>query len=146
MELRAPVHEVWDLVGDLSRFPEYSSGLARVETIEDDEGRCVEYTCHFEPVEEGAEATFSRDAMRWYEPGRGYLSVELGGTWDGSGSTVARLTLDPIEPGTLLTYDIHWDADDVETTKAHFDEALADIAANLVARFGGTVAERYVEP
>jgi hypothetical protein len=31
LELDAPVSEVWELLGDLSRFPEYSVGLERVE-------------------------------------------------------------------------------------------------------------------
>jgi hypothetical protein len=29
--------------------------------------------------------------------------------------------------------------------KAHFDEALADIGENLARRFGGRIAERYIE-
>ena len=29
--------------------------------------------------------------------------------------------------------------------KTHFDEALADIAENLIRRFGGKIVERYVE-
>jgi carbon monoxide dehydrogenase subunit G len=144
LELDAPVSEVWELVGDLSRFPEYSSGLERVEAVEDDDGRCLEYTCYFKPLEEGAEGETSRDVMKWYEPGRGYLSVEVEATWGGN-NTVALATLDAIGAGARLTYDIHSDADDLETMKAHFDEALGDIAENLIARFGGTIAERYVE-
>ncbi|MGH9198363.1 MAG: SRPBCC family protein, partial [Acidimicrobiia bacterium] len=31
VELKAPVTEVWSLIGNLARFPEYSSGLERVE-------------------------------------------------------------------------------------------------------------------
>lgn len=144
LELNAPVSEVWELIGDLSRFPEYSSGLERVETVEDGDGRCLEYTCYFQPLEEGADGAMSRDVMKWYEPGRGYLSVEVDGTWGGSG-TVALTTLEPSGTGTRLTVDIHCHAEDLEATKAHFDEALGDIAQNLVARFGGRAAERYVE-
>lgn len=144
LDLEAPVPEVWELVGDLSRFPEYSSGLERVEAVVDGEGRCLEYTCYFKPFEEGAEGAVSRDVMKWYEPGRGYLSVEAGGTWGGHG-TVALTTLDPIGSGTRLTVEIHADSDDLEAMKAHFDEALVDIAENLIARFGGRIAERYVE-
>jgi hypothetical protein len=47
MELDAPVSEVWKLMGDLSRFPEYSAGLERVEAKTDENGRCIEYTCYF---------------------------------------------------------------------------------------------------
>jgi hypothetical protein len=140
LELEAPVTEVWELLGDLARFPEYSLGLERVEAVVDDEGRCVEYTCYFKPFEEGAEGAVSRDVMKWYEPNRGYLSVEVDG-----GSTVAFTTLDPIPGGTRLAYDMHFDADDLAATKAVIDEALVDIAENLIARFGGKLTERYVE-
>lgn len=144
LELDAPVPEVWKLLGDLSRFPEYSAGLERVEAKEDEDGRCVEYTCYFKPLEEGAAGAVSRDVMKWYEPNRGYLSVEVGGTWGGD-NTVALMTLDPIGVGTCVTYDIHCEADDLEAAMTHFDEALGDIAENLIARFGGRIAERYVE-
>ena len=79
LELDAPVSRVWELMGDLSRFPEYSVGLERVEAETDDTGRCLEYTCYFKPVEEGSEGAVSRDLMKWYEPNRGYLSVEAEG-------------------------------------------------------------------
>jgi Polyketide cyclase / dehydrase and lipid transport len=141
LELDAPVSEVWELLGDLARFPEYSAGLERVDAQVDDDGRCVEYTCYFKPVEEGAEGAVSRDVMEWYEPNRGYVSVEVDG-----GNTVARLTLDPIPAGTRATIDMHFDAEDLPAMRAHMDEEVfADIAANLIARFGGKVAERYVE-
>jgi hypothetical protein len=144
VELEAPVSEVWELLGDLSRFPEYSEGLERVEAVQDDAGRCLEYTCYFKPLEEGAEGAVSRDVMKWYEPNRGYLSVEAEGSW-GGGDTVALTTLDPIPGGTLLTCDMHFDAEDLDAAKAHLDEALGDIAENLIRRFGGTLSERYVE-
>jgi Polyketide cyclase / dehydrase and lipid transport len=145
LELAAPVSEVWALMGDLSRFPEYSAGLERVDAKHDDDGRCVEYTCYFKPVEEGAEGAVSRDVMKWYEPNRGYLSVEIDASW-GGGNTVARTTLDPIPAGTRVTCDMHFDAEDLDAMKTHMDEEVfGDIADNLIARYGGKVAERYVE-
>ena len=144
VELEAPVSEVWELLGDLSRFPEYSEGLERVEAVVDDDGRCVEYTCYFKPFEEGAEGAVSRDVMKWYEPNRGYLSVEVGGSWGGA-NTVALTTLDPIPQGTRVNLDMHYDAEDVDTMKMQLDEVYADMAQNLIARFGGRVIERYVE-
>jgi hypothetical protein len=141
LELDAPVSEVWELMGDLPRFPEYSAGLERVDAQHDDDGRCVEYTCWFKPVEEGAEGAVSRDVMKWYEPNRGYLSVEVDG-----GNTVALMTLDPIPAGTRVTCDMHFDAGDLDAMKTHMDEEVfADMADNLIARFGGKVTERYVE-
>ena len=144
VELDAPVSEVWELVGDLSRFPEYSVGLERVEAVQDDEGRCVEYTCYFKPLEDGMEGAVSRDVMKWYEPNRGYLSVEAEASW-GGGGTVAFTTLDPIPRGARLTCDMHFDAEDLDAAKTQLDEAFGDIAENLIRRFGGTLTERYVE-
>lgn len=145
VELDAPVSEVWELMGDLSRFPEYSVGLERVDAVLDESGRCVEYTCYFKPFEEGAEGSVSRDVMKWYESNRGYLSVEVGGSW-GGGGTVALMTLDPIPAGTHLTYDMHYDAEDLASAKAHIDEAQMAMAEAVVARFGGRLVERYVQP
>jgi Polyketide cyclase / dehydrase and lipid transport len=144
LELDARVSEVWELIGDLSRFPEYSVGLERVDVQLDEGGRCIGYTCYFKPLEEGAEGALSRDVMKWYEPNRGYLSVEAEGSW-GGGGTVALMTLDPVPRGTRVNYDVHFDAQDLDAAKAHFDEALVDIAENLIRRFGGRLTEHYVE-
>ena len=144
VDLDAPVSEVWGLMGDLSRFPEYSVGLERVDAVLDEDGRCVEYTCYFKPFEEGSEGAVSRDVMKWYEPNRGYLSVEVDGSW--GGNAVALMTLDPIPTGTRLTYDMHFDAEDLAWAKTHIDEAEMAMAEAVVARFGGTLVERYVEP
>jgi hypothetical protein len=140
LELDATVSEVWQLMGDLTRFPEYSVGLERVEVKLDDDGRCAEYTCYFKPLEEGSEGAVSRDVMKWYEPNRGYLSVEVDG-----GNTVALMTLDSIPGGTHVSYDMHFDAEDLDGTKAAIDAALLDIAENLIGRFGGRVTLHYVE-
>jgi Polyketide cyclase / dehydrase and lipid transport len=145
LELEAPVSEVWELLGDLSRFPEYSAGLERVEAKLDDEGRCVEYTCYFKPLEEGHEGAVSRDVMKWYEPNRGYLSVELGGD-AGTDRAVAFTTLAPTPGGTLVDYEMYYDAKDLGTMKAQLDAVFVDMAERLIARFGGRVADRYVEP
>jgi carbon monoxide dehydrogenase subunit G len=144
LELDAPAPDVWELIGDLARFPEYSMGLERVEVVQDADGGCTEYTCHFKPLEEGAEGAVSRDVMKWYEPNRGYLSVEVEGD-AGTDGAVASVTLDPMPGGTRVTYDMHYDAEDVDTMKTQLDEVYADMAQNLIARFGGRVIERYVE-
>jgi Polyketide cyclase / dehydrase and lipid transport len=145
IELEAPVSEVWELTGDLSRFPEYSVGLERVEVKHDEAGRCVEYTCYFKPVEGSAESAVSRDVMKWYERERGYLSVEVDGD-TGTEGTVAFTTLDPIPGGTRLDYHMYYDSKDLGTMKTHLDEVFGDMADRLIARFGGRVIDRYVEP
>jgi Polyketide cyclase / dehydrase and lipid transport len=144
IELDAPVAEVWELMGDLSRFPEYSVGLERVDAVVDEGGRCVEYTCYFKPFEEGAEGAVSRDVMKWYEPNRGYLSVEVDGN-TGTESTVAFMTVDPVPGGSRVTYDMHYDSEDLDTMKAQIDKVNSDMAERLIARFGGRIADRFVE-
>ena len=146
LELNAPVPRVWELLGDLSRFPEYSSGLERVEVVQNEDGRCVEYTCHFKPVEIDGESlsAVSRDVMRWYEPERGYLSVEVEGD-AGTEGAVAFTTLEPTSAGTRIDYEMYYDSQDLETMKAHLDEVFVDMADRLIARFGGRVLDRYVE-
>ena len=144
VELHAPVADVWELMGDLSRFPEYSDGLERVDVEHDEKGRCTAFTCFFKPVDKDAEGAVSRDVMKWYEPNRGYLSVEVEGN-AGTENAVAFMTLDPFPGGTRLTYDMHFDAEDVATARAQPHEVNADMARRLIARFGGKVIERYVE-
>src|SRR5690349_11228857 len=49
--LNAPAAEVWPLVGDMSRMPEYSAGLERVEMKRGAKGAPAEYYCYFKPME-----------------------------------------------------------------------------------------------
>ena len=144
LELDAPVSRIWELLGDLSRFPEYSVGLDRVEVETDVAGRCLEYTCYFKPVEEGSDGAVSRDLMKWYEPNRGYLSVETDGN-AGTAGAVAFMTLDPTPAGTRVDYQMYFDSEDLDTTKAQLDEVFFDMADRLIARFGGRVLDRHVE-
>jgi hypothetical protein len=144
LELDAPVSQVWELIGDLSRFPEYSVGLERVEVELDDGGRCLEYTCYFKPVDEGSRYAVSRDVMKWYEPNRGYLSVEVEGD-AGTEGAVAFTTLDPTPSGTRIDYEMYYDSQDLEAMKAALDDVFVDMADRLIARFGGRLVDRYVE-
>jgi hypothetical protein len=146
LELDASVSAVWALTGDLSRFPEYSEGLERVEVVLDDDGRCLEYTCYFKPVEVDGESfsAVSRDLMKWYEPQIGYLSVEVEGD-AGTVGAVAFMVLDPSSGSTRLTYEMYYDAQDLDTMRGQLDMAFADMADRLIARFGGRMLERYVE-
>lgn len=145
VELGAPVSEVWALLGDLTRFPEYSSGLERVDAINDSEGALTQYVCHFRPVEEGAPGITHLELVRWYEPERGYASSGEEGNVFGLRNDLNLVTLEPSKDGTLLTWDEYYDSEDLDMSRASYDEALADIAANLIRRFGGRLVERYVD-
>lgn len=143
--LNAPVSEVWALVGDPGRMPEYSAGLARVETKMDASGRCESYVCHFKPMEEGAEGIVSRDRTRWWATDRGWASSGTEADAFGLENDLSIMVIEPANSGVALTWEAYFDSGDVDTMKAHFDEALADIGENLVRRFGGRIIERYVQ-
>jgi uncharacterized protein (TIGR02246 family) len=144
VELDAPVATVWTLLGDLARFPEYSAGLERVDTTLDSAGRCTEYVCHFKPMAPGEPGIVDRNVVRWYEPAAGYASSGKDSAF-GLIDDVNLVTLEPAQAGTLLTWDEYFHAQDVGAMRASFDDALADIADRLIARFGGRVRERFVD-
>lgn len=144
-DLDAAVSDVWSLVGDLARFPEYSSGLERVEAIKDSNGTLTEYVCHFKPQAEGGEAITHCEFVRWYEPNAGYASSGEEDNAFGLTNDLNMVTLEASKDGTIVTWEVYFDAEDVNANKASFDHALADIAERLIARFGGRLVERYVE-
>lgn len=146
LELSASSGEVWALIGDLSRFPEYSSGLARVEAVRDSSGALVEYVCHFKAREPGEPGIVERNPILWYQPNRGYASSGEPGNAFGLESDLNLVTIEPSARGTILTWDEYYDGQDLEMLKAEFDTAFADSAEHLIRRFGGTVLQRYVEP
>jgi hypothetical protein len=145
VELHAPASEVWALIGNLERYPEYSAGLARVEVERDASGKCTGYVCHFRPQEEGGESVSHREIVRWMEPNRGYASMAAEPNASGLKACLTFVTLEPSSAGTVLTWSEYYESTDVPMQKAVFDEALADIAKRLVARFGGRIVERFVE-
>jgi hypothetical protein len=82
--------------------------------------------------------------MKWYEPNRGYLSVEVDGD-AGTDGAVALMTLDPTPGGTRLSYELYFHAHDLDAMKAALDGVNVDMADRLIGRFGGRVLERFVE-
>lgn len=143
LALQAPPAEVWALVGDPARFPEYSAGLERVDSVLDADGRCTEFVCHFRPVAEGQPAIVDRNVVRWYEPGHGYGSSGAPNNAFGLSHDLNLVTLESSPEGTLLTWDEYFEAKDLEAMRVEFDQAFADIADRLIARFGGHVIERF---
>lgn len=145
VDLEASAEDVWALVGNLSRFPEYSAGLDHVDASLDMAGKCTEYLCRFRPPAEGGEPILHRELMRWYEPGRGWASVAEEPNAFGSTDSVTLVTLDPRDGGTRLTWDQYYEAGDVPMMLDEFDRALAEIAERLTGRFGGALIERYAD-
>ncbi len=148
VDLDARPDAVWALVGDLSRFPEYSAGLELVEASLDAQGHCTEYLCRFRPLVEGGEGILHREAIRWFEPERGWASVAEEPNAFGLTEALTLVTLEPRDAWTRLTWAQHYEAADLAMMRDEFDRALADIADRLVTRFGGGVVDRFaaVEP
>jgi carbon monoxide dehydrogenase subunit G len=146
VQLAAPVPEVWALLGDLRKLPQYSAGLERVEVQSDARGRCIGYVCHFKPLEPRGERMVSREVVRWWEADVGYASSSAPGDAFGIANDLNLVLLERSGDGTIVTWTEHFEAQDNEAMKRHFDEALADIADHLASRFGGRLVERYVQP
>jgi carbon monoxide dehydrogenase subunit G len=149
LELNAPVAEVWNLVGDPTRMPEYSEGLHKVETKNDENGHCTEFVCHFKPQEPGDQGTIHRVFMKWYEPNRGWAALDEEPNAYGLSQSLALITVEGKGDVTVLNWDMHFNTESKELTemnKADLEQALnQDIAQRLIQRFGGRVLESYVE-
>jgi hypothetical protein len=145
VELHAPVAEVWTLIGNLPRFPEYSSGLERVDAMSDSSGTPLEFVCHFKPRDGSGVSIAHRELIRWYEAERGYASSGEQGNVFGLSNDLNLVILEPSKRGTLVTWEQYFDAQDLDMMKEGYDQALADIGENLIRRFGGAMRERYVE-
>jgi hypothetical protein len=141
VQLNAAVPEVWALVGDVGRLPDYSAGLERVEVKKASSGAPEEYTCHFKPTEPGGPGAVARDIVRWYEPNRGWASTDAEPNDFGTTNSLHIVTLSDADGGTLLEWRAHYDAADLETNRTELDKALGDIAQRLIARFGGRVVD-----
>lgn len=145
VRLNASPNEVWALVGDLSRFPEYSQGLDMVDAEVDASGVSTGYVCHFKPMQDGAEGIVHHERMSWWEPPRGWASIADEDNPFGLIDSLTLVTLERSEGDAVLMWDQYYDAQDLDMMRVVFDEALNDIGANLVRIFGGDVVERSVD-
>jgi hypothetical protein len=93
------------------------------------------------PQQEGGESLSHREVMRWLEPNRGYASMADEPNAFGLTNSLVFVTLEPSSYGTALTLSQYYDSQDLAMHEAVFDEAFADIAQRLIARFGGCVIE-----
>jgi hypothetical protein len=56
------------------------------------------------------------------------------------------MTVDPTPGGSRVTFDMHYDSEDLDAMKTHMDEVYSDMARRLTDRFGGRIIDRYAEP
>lgn len=145
IQLNQPLEAVWPLIGDLSRLPEYSAGLERVESKANGDGACTEFTCHFRPRAAGEVGIVDRNLVRWYEQNVGYASSAQGDNAFGVTEDLNLVTLETLEDGTIVTWEEYYEAADISMMRAEYDDAFADIAERLIARFGGHVIEKTID-
>jgi hypothetical protein len=131
-------------VGQHTRTPEYSGGIAAVEVDETVDGARAR-VCHFRSPDGSGPGPTLRERIRWEVPNLGYATSAEPDNAFGLSNSLSLVTLSPTASGTLLTWQEHYDNADLPTARASFDEGIADIAARLVARFGGLVLERHVD-
>ncbi len=84
-----------------------------------------------------------RENVRWFESGRGYASSPDADNVFGLRDALNVVTVDAHPNGAVVTWDEFFNAQDVEFNRTAYDQAFADIADRLIARFGGRVLERY---
>jgi hypothetical protein len=145
VELNAPVADVWALVGNVARFPEYSSGLDTVVPKTDADGKLTEYTCHFKPMQDGVEGLVHREFFRWYSLNQGWATSAEEPNAFGLRNSLTMVRLAQHASATALSFDQYYDAESLPAMRSEFDRALTDIADNLVRKFGGRIVEKFVD-
>lgn len=141
VELAAPVPEVWALVGDHERLPEYSEGIERVVVVD---GRATR-VCHFRPRDGAAAGIVLREIIRWESPQVGYSTSADPGNEFGLTNDLSLVTVATTPRETMFTWEQYYDHPDLPAMRADFDQGLTDVGQRLVARFGGRLVERYVD-
>lgn len=143
VELNAPVPEVWTLVGDHARLPEYSAGIAFVELEGSDSSRA--FVCHFRSPDGSGAGPTVREQVRWMAPNVGYATSAEPGNAFGVWNTLSLVTVAPVPQGTMFTWEEYYEASDLPAARASYDDGFADMGQRLAARFGGRVVERYMD-
>lgn len=149
LELNAPVVDVWAMIGDPGRMPEYSAGLNKVETKKDASGKCTAFICHFKPMEEGGQGIVHKVNMVWYEPNKGWASLDEEPNAFGFQQSLTLITFEAQDNKTILNWDMYFTSENQESLQMNvssLEQALnKDIAQNLINKFGGKVLESFVE-
>ena len=141
VEFDGQVREVWALVGDHRRLPEYSEGIERVDLAPGREARI----CHFRRPEGATQGVVLRERIRWEKPAVGYsTSADVPNDF-GLINDLSIVTVAPASEGTRFTWEQYYDHPDLPAMLASFDEGIVDIGQRLVARFGGRVVERCLD-
>ncbi len=148
LELNAPLADVWSLVGDPGRMPEYSAGLDKVDTEKDAAENCTAYVCHFRPMEEGGQGILHRAEVVWFEPNTGWASLDEEPNAFGLQQSLTLITFVKQGNRTIVNWDMHFTSENSESIQMNvsaLEQALNDIAQNLIKKFGGKIVENFAE-
>jgi len=143
IELHAPIPDVWALVGQHTRLPEYSAGISSVELERGADGPPLRI-CQFRSPD-GSAGLRLRERIRWEVPNVGHATTAEAGNPFGLENALEIVTVAATATGTLVSWEEYYDNPDLETARASYDEGLGDIARRLVERFGGRVLERFTD-
>jgi hypothetical protein len=144
VELNASVPDVWALVGQHARLPEYSAGITAV-SVEQASATSRVRVCQFRSPDGSGVGPTLREQIRWEQANVGYATSAEPGNAFGLSNSLSLVTVRPAADGALFTWEEYYDSADLAAARASFDDGIADIATRLIARFGGRLVERYVD-
>jgi hypothetical protein len=100
-------------------------------------------------MEEDGQPVMHQTKMLWYEPNKGWASLDEEPNAFGLHESLTLLTLQPGDGKTVLSWDMHFNSDNEETlgmNVSSLEQALnVDIAQNLISKIGGRVLESFVD-
>jgi len=140
VHLTAPMDDVWELVGDHRRLPEYSGGIETVTVAPDGSTR----TCRFRATEE-TPAVDLTEQIHWEIPRLGYSTSAVEPNPFLLTDDLSVVTVSVTDTGTLVEWAQYFNSTDVATAIQSFDQGLVDIAERLVATFGGEVRRHWAQ-
>ena len=140
VSLNASVDQVWALVGDHARLPEYSGGIETVTVAPDGSTR----TCRFRALDD-TPAIDLTERIRWEIPRVGYSASAVEPNPFLLTDDLSVVTVSPTDTGTAFGWAQYFHSAGLDAAVQSFDQGLADMAERLIAKFGGDLSEHWAQ-